>query len=576
MKNFSRRIYYYSVLIFALGFCFPFLKAQNTDKNLKNIFSSPLDIPLYSAGSFAELRGSHFHSGLDIRTQGKTGFNVYAPADGYVSRIKVQAYGGGKNLYITHPNGYTTVYMHLERYCGEIEEFVKKRQYALQVYEFDYVFPNPKITVKKGDTIAISGESGSAAGPHLLFEVRNSKTENPINALKFLDIEDTFAPNIESLAISPANDLSSVESLNKEKVINLNGKTKFKQGDTVDCLGKVFFSILAFDASKKSSSRNGVLSTELFINNKSYFSHRIDEFSFADYGFVDAVINYPLYKKTNKRYLCSKLLSNGKLPYDKYFNNGILEVKKDSVYLVEWVLKDIKNNTTKFAFYVRGYQSENFKTEKSKKAAVKHISFSQRESYNSSDGSYFIFPKNSLYEDIDLEHYERKGTYSDVHTLHNIYEPVKKKFTVKIKPYKFDKALEDKYIIVSVNSKGGLSSKGGFYKDGFVEATIGDFGTFAVWIDTTAPQIKALNFKNGQKISEKLSSVQVKISDNLSGIQYYKGYLNGKWILMEYDGKNARLTYFIDDKLKEGENTLKVVVTDRCENVKTEIFKIIK
>ena len=81
----------------------------------KNIFDSPMKIPLYSTGSFAELRGSHFHSGLDIRTYGKTGYNVYAPEDGYISRIKVQAFGGGKNLYISHPNGYTTVYMHLER-----------------------------------------------------------------------------------------------------------------------------------------------------------------------------------------------------------------------------------------------------------------------------------------------------------------------------------------------------------------------------------------------------------------------------------------------------------------------------
>lgn len=565
---------------FFIGFILVFFSYSTLyAQEYKNIFSSPLKIPLYSAGSFAELRGSHFHSGLDIRTYGKTGYNVYAPEDGYVSRIKVQAYGGGKNLYITHPNGYTTVYMHLERYCGEIEKWVKQYQYANQVYEFDYTFQKPKIYVKKGDTIALSGESGSVAGPHLHFEVRNSKTENPINPLRFFDVEDTIPPYIESLAITPLKKASVNSSSNTYTwQINKDKKTtdSIPLFDTIDCLGNIYFSILAFDPSKNSSIRNGVLSFELYINNKKIFSHKVNEFSFANYGYVDAVINYPLYIKTGKRYLSSRLLENGKLPYDNYVNNGILNVKKDSLYKIEWRLADIKNNKTNYVFFVRGFEKDNAVRNNTLKPRVMHIDYNENTTYKASDGSLFMFSKNCLYESIDLEHYQRKGTYSDVHTLHNIFEPVKKKFTIKIKPYKVNDLIKDKSTIVKINSKGGFSSVGGIYRDGFVETKIGDFGVFAIWIDTTAPDVKPLNFKPNKKLSSNQKTLKAKISDNLTGIYSYKGYINGKWVLMEYDGKNAMLTYFIDETLKEGENTLKIVVTDKNNNTKTETYKIIR
>lgn len=572
-NSFDVKIFVFFVIGY-LSFIFSVVSAQE----YKGVFALPLKIPLYSTGSFAELRGSHFHSGLDIRTNGKTGYNVYAPADGYVSRIKVQAYGGGKNLYITHPNGYTTVYMHLERYCGEIEKWVKKHQYSNQSYEFDFTFTTPVIHVKKGDTIAVSGESGSAAGPHLHFEVRNSKTENPLNPLRFLDIEDTIPPYIESLAITPLKNASVNSSANTFtwKASDRKDKDNMPMFDTIDCSGNIYFSVLAYDPSKNSSMRNGVLHSELYVNNNRIFSHKINEFSFVNYGYVDAVINYPLYIKTGKRYLSSRLLENGKLPYDTYANKGILEVKKDSVYRIEWRFIDIKNNKTNYVFYVRGYETDYAVRNNTLKPRVMHINYDESSTYKASDGSIFMFPKNCLYESIDLEYYERKGTYSNVHTLHNVFEPVKKKITIKIKPYKVDNALKDKYTIVKINSKGGFSSVGGRYKDGFVEAKTGDFGVFAVWIDTTAPNIKPVNFKPNKKLSSNQKTLKVKITDNLTGVFSYKGYINGKWVLMEYDGKNAMLTYFIDESLKTGENTLKVVVMDKNNNTRTETYKIVR
>ena len=561
-------------VLLSVAFACSNLYSQTSKPKYAGIFDNPLHIPITSTGSFAELRGSHFHSGLDIRTKGKTGFNVYAPADGYVSRIKVQAFGGGKNLYITHPNGYTTVYMHLEKYAGEIEKFVKDYQYSHKCYEFDHTFTKPSIYVKRGDIIAISGESGMVAGPHLHFEVRKTKTENPLNPLLFIDVKDTIAPYISSIAISPDNN-SSVENSLFTKIIPINHSSLFKEYDTINACGNIYFSILAYDPSIGSSMKNGVLKTELFIDSVCYFTHQINEFSFANFGFVDAIINYPLYVKTGNRYLCSKQKKNGKLPYNTYYNNGMLNVKTDSIYKVTWKLSDIKNNTKTFSFFVKGVEDENLSKPIFGQASVKHFDCLDYNSYTALDSSVFIFPKNSLYQDIDFKYSVKKGTFSNVHTLHSIYEPVKKSYTIKIKPYKIDNSLLKKYLLVKIDSKGHLSSIGGFVKDGFVESKSGSFGSFAVWIDTIAPTIKALNFKNNAKIPAKLSSLQMKITDNLSGIMSYNAYLNNEWVLMEYDGKKAKLTLAIDNKLKSGANTLKIVVTDKKNNTKTEVFTIL-
>ena len=546
------------------------------DKYPQDYFISPLKIPLTLAGTFAELRGSHFHSGLDIRTNERCGYAVIAPADGYVSRIKVQAYGGGKNLYITHPNGYTTVYMHLQNYEGKIGEFVKTYQYKHQCYTFDYTFKNPEIYVKQGDTIALSGETGMVQGPHLHFEIRDSKTEQPINPLLFgIEVKDTLKPYIQILVLSPMKN-SSVEGKQTDKTINLLHNPQFKEGDTIECYGNIYFSILAYDPSFRSSMRNGVWKTELFADDTMIFSHHIERFSFSDYGFVDATINYPLYKTTGKRMLCSKRKDNGLLPFNTYKNNGILSVKPDSIYKIQWKMTDLRENTLTYTYYIKGVFDSAAFNRQYPETKAQHFAFNQENTYTATDGSTFILPKNSLYDDIDFTYSSHKGTYSDVHKLHTVLEPVKKKFTVRIKPYKINNALKDKYLIVKINSKGGKSSVGGNLKNGFVETTTGDFGSFAVWIDTVAPNVKPINFKANKPLIKHQKTLKFSVSDNLSGVNTYNGYLNGEWVLLEFDGRRATLIYNIDDKLKKGKNEFKIVLTDAKNNKKTAVFSVIR
>ncbi|MCB0432591.1 MAG: M23 family metallopeptidase, partial [Mangrovimonas sp.] len=181
----------------------------------QDYFIDPLDINLVLAGTFAELRANHFHSGLDIKTQQREGLKVYACADGFVSRIKISHGGYGKALYITHPNGYTTVYAHLQKFAPKIEAYIKEHQYGQESYEIE-VFPGAvELLVKQGDVVAYSGNSGGSEGPHLHFEIRDNE-ERPINPMLFgIDIKDTTKPIIKEVYAYPISDDAHINQTNE-------------------------------------------------------------------------------------------------------------------------------------------------------------------------------------------------------------------------------------------------------------------------------------------------------------------------------------------------------------------------
>lgn len=114
-------------------------------------YASPLNIPLRLSANYGELRGGHFHAGIDIKTQGVIGKPVFAMDDGYVSRINVSPSGFGKALYITHPDGRMTVYGHLERFTEPIEAYVHELQYARKTFALDFAPPETRFPVKRGE-----------------------------------------------------------------------------------------------------------------------------------------------------------------------------------------------------------------------------------------------------------------------------------------------------------------------------------------------------------------------------------------------------------------------------------------
>jgi hypothetical protein len=544
--------------------------AQAESKYPKNYFRSPLDIPMSLSGNFGEIRPNHFHSGIDLRTNGREGLNTYAVADGYVSRIKVSPYGYGKALYITHPNGYVSVYGHLRAYNGAIEEYVKKAQYEKELFEVELFPAKDEIKVTKGQVIGFTGNTGSSGGPHLHFEIRDEKTEQPINPLYFgFIVPDTVKPRIKSVAVYPLEENSTVNGKQRPKIIKVsyaNGKHTLKPADSVTVSGAVGFAVETFDGENNSPGPNGVHRVELHVDGSKVYSHVFETFAFDQTRYVNAHIDYPEKRASGQALQRSFLLKNNKLGiYHEVANRGVISFTDSAYHKVKYILSDINGNTTVLEMKVK---SKPPRTAKLVYLADIEKKFDcMKESNFASDDIKVNIPANALYEDIEFRCSKSKdtlkGAIAPTHHVHDPDVPLHLPCTIMIKTKPIAHSLQSKALVVSLNEK--RSSEGGEYLDGWVTAQVKSFGKFTVMLDTIAPSIAPVNIAPG-KVLTKARTISVKISDNLSGIKKYRATVDGKWILMEYEPKQSMLYYTFDEKVGSGQHTFNLEVTDAKGN----------
>ena len=282
-----KKFYLFFFILFSLQ-----LQAQ-----VESEFRSPLGIPLYISGTFAELRGNHFHGGLDIKTNGKEGYRVYAAKEGFISRIKVQAGGYGYALYVEHPNGYTTVYGHLSKFNDEITEYVKKQQYAKQSFEVDlYLGPN-HFPVDRGEVIGLSGNSGSSGGPHLHYEIRKTAGQIPINPLKYTPVKDDINPTIYGLRIHNLQN-GFYQSSGTTYDVSYNSPGKYSLSQPVASNAPVIgISLKAIDKLNGSNNSNGFYSLKLFVDGQLLYEYEKAEVSYGETRMLNAHIDYPEKKR---------------------------------------------------------------------------------------------------------------------------------------------------------------------------------------------------------------------------------------------------------------------------------------
>lgn len=555
---------------------------QVKTNNIPN-FSSPIKIPLALSGNFAELRQNHFHSGIDLRVRNPKDRNVYCPFEGEVSRIKIQAFGGGKNLYITHPNGYTTVYMHLQNYSPKIEQFVREYQYANQKYEFDIPVNKGRLKINKDEIIGVAGNTGSSAGVHLHFEVRDTKTENVINPQSVgFNVKDIISPEIYSIIVCPEGDFSRVEGVNSKKIYKTIGKNKnIKQNDTIKVTNKVYLGIMAYDKSEGSTQRNGVYSYELKVDKEVFWKFKIDEFSFNESRYINACIDYEQYLKNKERYLITKHLPGNALPYfNTSHQNGIIQMENGQVREIEYILQDYSGNKTNFTFYLQSSIGSfvEFSNTDTYSKTIYDLYWNKDNQFNYEDISIRI-PKNALYDNTRV--YFTKDT--DVKTKISTYQilsdsPLHLDMNLSISIPEFlleNEKLKHKLVVAQQVGKSLNYVGNKIIKDKIVAGTK-SFGIFTLALDTIEPKISPINF-NASKLKPNQKILKVRISDNLSGIKSYNAYINNKWVLMEYDGKTATLIYTIDPKeLNQPSNSLKIIVKDRVGNVGERVFTLLK
>ena len=522
----------------------------------QNYFIPPVDIPLDLSGNFGELRPDHFHTGIDITTHNVEGIPVKAAADGYVSRIKVGPWGYGRVLYVTHPNGYTTVYGHLSNFNPALAAYLKTNQYIVQSFEIE-LFPQPnQFPVKKGEVIGYSGNTGSSGGPHLHFEIRDSKTEEAINPLLFgLPVKDAVPPTVLTLVVVPYDKNTFINGANAIKKIPLKiagGKYVFTNAaEKISISGKAGFAIEAYDKESHPTGKNGVYGIRLSCDGKTIYSHRLERMPFDKSRFINCFINYEENQKHNRFYQQSFLLPNNQLPvYDTTVNNGYYEFRNDSTHRFTYSLYDVYGNTAKVDFSVTGTSGAG---KRAPEAYVPFLRVLAWDTSNEIEESTFRFttPAGAFYRN-EIFNFTTDPASAKIYSPKINLDatiPIQKSCTLTIYANVPD-SLRPKAMLARIKKNGSRSYAGGKWSENGVTAEIKEFGSFVVTVDTIEPLVAPVNFDRKGVAQTNLSAfktLEFRISDNFSGIAGFNAFIDGKWVLMDYEPKKKMIWNTFDE-----------------------------
>ena len=543
------------ILLACLGFILHSpLSILHSQELPQGYFRNPLDSDIGLSATFGEFRTNHFHSGLDMRTGGATGKPVYAAADGYVAKVSISPWGGGKILYIMHPNGYTTVYMHLEGYAGKIGRAVLAEQYRAKSYSINRTFGPEEMPVKKGQLVAYSGNSGGSGGPHLHFEVR--RTDSPdlhtgarlFNPLHFgLPYTDNINPTIRGIRVYPIG--GEPITVDKGKAFSVNGP--------------FYLGIYATDAAEGSTAKNGVERVEVYLDGTLFFAYSPESIVTDSSRMVNALIDYTLFRSTRQAYLLTRVLPGADGTWVSVRQgDGIFRLKTGQ-HKIQVRVYDINDNLAEQTITVRCTDERPCPGPKT------DMRYSEPFSYNGT-GLRVEMPAHTLYADDHMRIDE--GCIVTVEPTVNLIPP-HCNYTLSIKGTGDCGVPPEKVTVVRLDGTKKYASKTS-HQGGWYTTQVRDFGQFTLMVDTVAPTVRPINFSESKPL--KARTLKVRIGDDLSGVETYNCYLNGSWVLAEYDGKSAMLAIDSAGKLRAGKNELTVEVTDGCGNVTRRCYSMTK
>lgn len=533
----------------------------------------PLLPPFSFSGNFGELRPSHFHSGLDFRTQGRTGLPVFAVKDGYVSRIVVSATGYGNALYMDHPDGTTSVYGHLEKFHPKLHDYIKEKQYGQERFQISLTLTTDEFYFKKGDIIAWTGNSGSSGGPHLHFEIRGTKSERVYNPIFYgIGIKDNSVPKIYAVYVYPLNENSSVGQGHIKKrfeTVPVHGGYQLKNNLPIELFGKIGFGVQAEDDFNGTGLKCGVYSVALFCDGAQVFGFKMESFSLSESRYANAHADYEESLKSHKWVQrLYKLPGNHLDIYSPADNDGTINFEPGKGHEIEIIVCDASKNKTRIRFKATIKKAQ---LPTNRTSAIKRFLYDQPNEYENNQIRVEI-PQGALYDDLDFEYKSKPkipGCYAPLHTVCSKYVPLHLPYSLSIKcDNEIPENLKEKTLIVLVDPNNGHKTAiGGEYSRGWVSVKTDLFGTFSIATDTTAPVIVPLSIKDKKLLSDS-KKVQFTITDNLSGIKSYRGEIDGKWVLFEYDTKSKLITYTFDkNRIAIGKShLLRLTVTDKREN----------
>ena len=541
----------------------------------QKIFRSPVNYPIKLSANFGEVREGHFHSGIDIKTGGVTGKNIYAVADGYINRINVSANGFGNALYITHPNGYMTIYAHLLRFSPDIEAYVKNQQYEQKSFRVTLHPDKNEFPVRMGDIIAKSGNTGGSLGPHLHFEIRNTKNQHPVNPLLFhFKIKDNMNPIINMIHLYPLSGDSYIDSSYEKRVYKVKGSHgyyKLEPDRIIPARGIIGVGIETLDYLNGSWNKCAVYSIEMKVDDKVVYSHEMKEFSYSETRYVNSHIDYEERIRNGKKVHQTFIAPNNQLSiYNESLNRGRIILSDTNIHLISLTVTDVYKNQSQVTFRLRTTETSFEKNNKKLESFSKMMPYNQDNSF-SHKGFNINIPEGSLYDTLYFSYAEAPsmtGTFSSVHFVHNRYTPLHKFCNLYITPDSVPIGFESKLIAAIINGKEELVPAGGEWDGEKLNVRTRKFGKYVIVIDTVNPEIKPLNIHDNKTMTG-LSDIRFRITDDFSGIKSYTGIIDGEWALFEYDPKNDLLVYHFDkERLTQNQqHALELTITDDRDNI---------
>ena len=539
-------------------------------------YTPPLKIDLRLSANFGELRDSHFHSGIDIKTNGSTNQPVYAVADGYISRISVSPGGFGHALYIDHPDGHTTVYGHLNTFSPNIAEYAEQKQYELERFRID-LFPAPnELPVKKGEQIALSGNTGSSGGPHLHFEIRDTRTQDPLDVPDFFGnaIVDTQKPDIRGIAFYPVKGKGVVNGSSNPLRLTI---TKNKSGinlpptQPISAWGRIGVGVKAYDRMDGQSNIYGIKHVRLVVDEQLVFRSTINRFPFSKTRMLNSHIDFEEVRNRNSYFMKSFVEPGNTLPFYETVNNGFIDILEERDYHLRYELEDYYGNTLIYPFVIKGMPQPIPPQEK----CTRFMVWNANNTVVHANFSLHI-PVGNLYDNCCFAHSATPSAnyLSDIHQVNLSPVPLHKNATLWIKPNIDIPEYRPKYGIVKINKNGKPSWMGGKYKNSGIETTISELGQkFVIDLDTVAPEIVP-------QTPEKWVTnrrIRIAVTDDKSGIHSFRGEIDGKFVLFSHDVKSRYYTYVFDDKrLTRGQkHQLTVTVTDAVANASVYRYEFV-
>ncbi|MEL7119615.1 MAG: M23 family metallopeptidase [Bacteroidota bacterium] len=542
--------------------CFLFTASTSLDKDYpKSDFIAPVKTAIRLSGTFGELRSNHFHSGIDIK--GGIGVPIYAIGEGYISRIKVDGGGYGNVLYMSHPNGFTSVYAHLNEFSPEIAKYVKELQLSSETFELDVNPPVDSFSYEQGELIGKMGTTGYSFGPHLHFEIRDSETDIPVNPLLFgFKVPDRTRPRMHQLRVYELNEAH--ETINASSVSLYSKSSRYSLRDTIEVSSNnVGFALKVYDHMDGVRNWNGIYELDTYMDDSLIYHFDMEKFGFEEWRYINAHMDYPEQQKNSWFNRCYLLPGNKLSIYES--GNGVIDLVNNKSKSIKIIAKDIKGNSSTLSFYVK---KKNAKEKTTTNKDYNYFLPYDEESIIENDPLFLHFPKGAFYENVYLKYNIAKESshniYSEMHLIHNRFTPVHEFFELGIATNQVPDSLKSKAFIAYCGKNDKIVNCGGKWQGNQLTTKVRNFGDYCIMLDEVAPTVKPSSFRYNLRGRRSMS---FKIQDNLptggtADELSYTAKVDGKWILMNYDAKNDLIFHRFDGSISKGEHEIEVIVTD--------------